>query len=400
MSFERPTPAETARRLRELPEPGPEAVAHSQHLAGLIAEAIAEAGGCLPFDRYMAMALYAPGLGYYSAGSRKFGEAGDFVTAPEISPLFSRALARQVDEILRQVGGDVLEFGAGSGAMAADILLELERLGSLPEQYLIIEVSADLRERQLDTLQGRAPHLAGRVRWLDRLPGPGFRGAVLANEVLDAMAVKRFRLTEQGPVELCVSAGEEGFQWQTAGPGPHFAEALEGLAPVLERLPAGYESEYNPAAVEWVRSIGGFLQAGAVLVIDYGFPRHEYYHPQRMGGTLMCHYRHRAHPDPLILPGLQDITAHVDFTALAEASLEAGLSVAGFTNQANFLLANGLAELAGDAGEPRRQIELAGQVKKLTLPSEMGELFKVMALTRSLPAPLRGFMLRDDRGRL
>lgn len=396
----RNTPADTARSLRELPEPGPEARAHSRQLAGRIDRAIGEAGGCLPFDRFMALALYSPGLGYYSAGSRKFGEAGDFVTAPEISPLFSRTLARQVEEILRQVGGSVLEFGAGSGVMAADILLELDALGSLPERYFILEVSGELRERQQATLQARAPALADRVQWLDALPESGFRGVILANEVLDAMPVARFRLTEEAPVELCVSRDGEEFGWGTAAPGPRLAGELARLAPALDALPAGYESEVNLAAADWVQSLGGFLEAGAALIIDYGFPRREYYHPQRMGGTLMCHYRHRAHPDPLILPGLQDITAHVDFTAVAEAALGAGLSVAGFTNQANFLLANGLAELAGQADDMRRQVELAGQIKKLTLPAEMGELFKVMALTRALGTPLRGFMLRDDRARL
>jgi SAM-dependent MidA family methyltransferase len=400
MPSDRPNPSDTARSLRELPEPGPEAKAHSARLCETIDEAISDAGGCLPFDRYMALALYAPGLGYYSAGSRKLGEAGDFVTAPEISPLFSRTLAQQVAEVLRQVGGSVLEFGAGSGVMAADVLLELEVLGALPERYFIIEVSADLRERQRETLQVRAPGLLDRVRWLDGLPEPGFRGAILANEVLDAMPVARFRITGEDPVELCVRRSEQGFEWGSAAPGPRLAGELQRLAPVLDGLPVGYESELNVAADDWVHALGGFLEAGAALIIDYGFPRREYYHPQRVGGTLMCHYRHRAHPNPLILPGLQDITAHVDFTAVAEAALEAGLSVSGFTNQANFLLANGLAELAGYSEDMRRQVELAVQIKKLTLPTEMGELFKVMALTRALSAPLRGFTLRDDRARL
>lgn len=400
MPPDRRDPTDTARSLRELPEPGPEAKAHCMHVAEEIANAIDEANGCLPFDHYMALALYSPGLGYYSAGSRKFGEAGDFVTAPEISSLFSRALARQVGEVLRTVGGSVLEFGAGSGVMAADILLELEALGALPERYFIIEVSADLRERQRATLAARVPGLVNRVNWLERLPEPGFRGVVLANEVLDAMPVARFRITEQGPLELCVRRAQQGFEWATVSPGPRLVQDLQRLGPALEGLPVGYESEINGAATDWVHALNGFLEAGAALIIDYGFPRHEYYHRQRIDGTLMCHYRHRAHSDPLILAGLQDITAHVDFTAVAEAGLEAGLSVSGFTNQANFLLANGLAELAGQADDLRRQVELAVQIKKLTLPTEMGELFKVIALTRGLSAPLGGFTLRDDRGRL
>lgn len=385
----------------DLPSPSAEVLAHSAQLAALIREAIAGAGGRLGFDRFMELALYAPGLGYYSAGSRKFGEAGDFITAPELSPLFSRCLARQCAEVLAGIqGGAILEFGAGSGVMAADILAELAALERLPSHYYILELSAELRARQQQTIREKVPQLAERVAWLDALPDTGFRGVVLANEVLDAMPVHRFRIQDGAPRELYVVADGEGFALEPGEPGPEVAAALAQLRQQLP-LAEGYESELNLRAGDWVRSIGGFLAQGVALFIDYGFPRSEFYHPQRNGGTLMCHYRHRAHDDALILPGLQDITAHVDFTAVAEAALAAGLSVRGYTSQANFLIANGLTALLAEAqGDVRQQLTLAAQVKRLTMPGEMGELFKVMALSRGWDGPLQGFALRDERGRL
>ncbi len=384
----------------ELPPPSAEALAHSERLAAQIREVIAAAGGRLGFDRFMELALYAPGLGYYSAGSRKFGEDGDFVTAPELSSLFSRCLARQCHEILSGLkGGDILEFGAGSGVMAADILAELEQLQCLPERYFILELSAELRARQQETIGQQVSHLVERVVWLDNLPPVGFRGVVLANEVLDAMPVHRFRIQAGKPRELYVVLEGDGFALSEEEPGEELAAALARL-PQLE-FADGYESEINLRAEDWVHSLGDFLEQGVVLLIDYGFPRREYYHPQRSRGTLMCHYRHRAHDNALLLPGLQDITAHVDFTAVAEAALEAGLSVRGYTSQANFLLANGLTELLNEAqGDVRQQLSQAAQVKRLTMPGEMGELFKVMALTRGWDRPLQGFALRDERGRL
>ncbi len=385
----------------ELPVPSAEALAHSARLAALIREAIAAAGGRLGFDRFMELALYAPGLGYYSAGSRKFGEAGDFITAPELSPLFSRCLARQCAEVLAGIqGGAILEFGAGSGVMAADILAELAALNRLPTHYFILEVSAELRARQQQTIREKVPQLAERVAWLDALPDAGFHGVVLANEVLDAMPVHRFRIRDGASRELYVVADGEGFALEPGEPGPEVAAALAQLRQQLP-LAEGYESELNLRAGDWVRSIGGFLAQGVALFIDYGFPRSEFYHPQRSGGTLMCHYRHRAHDDALVLPGLQDITAHVDFTAVAEAALAAGLSVRGYTSQANFLIANGLTALLAEAqGDVRQQLTLAAQVKRLTMPGEMGELFKVMALSRGWDGPLQGFTQRDERGRL
>lgn len=397
------TPSHDASRPagpRELPAPDAEAQAHSARLSAHIREALEAAGGRLDFARFMELALYAPGLGYYSAGARKFGEAGDFVTAPELSPLFSRCVARQCAQVLAEAGGEILEFGAGSGVMAAEILAELERLGRLPTRYAILELSAELRQRQAQTLEARVPGLAERVVWLEQLPD-SFSGVVLANEVLDAMPVHRFRLTPAGVEELYVQWDGERFAWQAGPPGePRLAERAQALAQAFGLGP-GYESEINLRAEDWVRGLGQWLERGLVLLFDYGFPRHEYYHPQRVGGTLMCHYRHRAHADPLILPGLQDITAHVDFTAMAEAALAGALEVRGFANQANFLLATGLAELAAESGgDARSQLEVAAQVKRLTLPGEMGELFKVLALGRGLEQPLVGFALRDERGRL
>lgn len=387
--------------VNELPAPSPEALAHSERLVAFIREEIDAAGGSLGFDRFMELALYAPGLGYYSAGSCKFGEAGDFVTAPELSPLFSRCLAHQCAEVLAVIdGGAILEFGAGSGVMAADLLADLESSDALPSKYYILELSADLRARQQETLREKVPQLLERVSWLDGLPEAGFRGVVLANEVLDAMPVHRFRVRNAKPYELCVVPEGEGFALREEEPGEELAAAIAKLQQQVE-FPEGYESEVNLRAEEWVRGLAAFLEQGVALLIDYGFPRNEFYHTQRSRGTLMCHYRHRAHEDALILPGLQDITAHVDFTAMAEAAVEAGLSVRGYTSQANFLLANGLTELLNEVqGDMRQQLTLAGQVKRLTMPGEMGELFKVMALARGWDRPLQGFAMRDERGRL
>jgi SAM-dependent MidA family methyltransferase len=392
---------EVAASLRELPVPSPDEAAHSAVLAQLIRAAIDAAGGVIGFDRFMELALYAPGLGYYSAGARKFGAAGDFVTAPELSPLFSRCVARHCAGLLAQMGGDaLLEFGAGSGTMAAEILLELERLQALPARYDILELSADLRARQRETLQARAPHLAPRVHWLDALPEE-FSGVVLGNEVLDAMPVHRFRLTDGAVQELGVTWRDEAFAWTALDAcTPRLATRVQEIAAAAE-LPPGYESEVNLAAEDWLRSVAGFLRRGVVLLFDYGFPRHEYYHPQRDGGTVMCHYRHRAHADPLILPGLQDITAHVDFSAMAAAAAEAGLDVLGFANQANYLLGAGLLELAQQgSGDVREQLAVAAQLKRLMMPGEMGEVFKVLALGREVADAGAGFALRDERYRL
>jgi SAM-dependent MidA family methyltransferase len=390
----------------ELPPPDEIAQQHSDQLQAVIRAEIETCGGAISFARFMEIALYQPGLGYYSAGARKFGEAGDFVTAPELSPLFSRCLARQCRQVLAEIGfGDILEFGAGTGVMAAELLLELERLDALPGQYFILELSPDLKQRQRDTLNERASHLLERVCWLDVLPASGFQGVILANEVVDAMPVHLVRFLEEGMAERCVGWDGHSFVWQERP--PQSAELQEYIDSLVAELGAevfcpGYVTEINLAQQGWINSLAALLERGAALIIDYGFPRHEYYHPDRTTGTLMCHYRHRAHGDPLILAGLQDITAHVDFTALADSAQQAGLEVLGYTSQAQFLLATGLTEMLAEAdpSHTRRYLQLTQQVKKLTLPSEMGELFKILALGREIPYNLTGFSLQDRRHKL
>ncbi|MGE5625410.1 MAG: class I SAM-dependent methyltransferase [Bacillota bacterium] len=377
--------------LAELPPPSAEALAHSKRVSALIRAAIERVGGRIPFLRFMELALYAPGLGYYSAGARKFGAAGDFVTAPEISPLFSHCVARQCAEVLEELGGgSILELGAGSGVMAADVLLEMERLEKLPRAYLIMEVSADLRQRQRATIEKRAPKLAARVRWLDTLPKE-FTGVILGNEVLDALPVVRFRRSAQGFQEFSVAAEGEGFRWELTEPADELAEALEALDAGLDvSLAEGYVSEYCPTLAPLIASLAGVLKRGALLFLDYGYTRAAYYHRERSMGTLMCHYRHRAHGDPFLYVGLQDMTAYVDFSAVAEAAVVEKLELAGYSTQAHFLLALGIGEAAINEGP-----EAVRQVKLLTLPEEMGERFKAIGFTKGLDPILRGFTLRD-----
>ncbi len=381
-----------------LPEPTPEARALSQRLTDLIRAEIAGASGAIPFARFMELALYAPGLGYYSAGSTKFGAAGDFITAPELGPVFAQCLARQCAQILGALPrGDILEAGAGSGALAVQMLLELERLEQLPARYLILEVSGALRARQQARFAEQAPQLLERVHWLDDLPPAGFRGVVLGNELLDAMPVERFRVGANGVVQLLIGWQENRFVWHEARAN----DALHARVTALG-LPEGYVSEIGFAAEGWVRSIADILEQGALLLVDYGFPRAEFYHPQRATGTIMCHYRPRAHADPLTLVGLQDITAHVDFSAVATAGAESGLSLLGYSSQALFLLGCGLDELATriDQADARAYLQFTNAVKKLTLPHEMGELFKAIALGRGIDSALIGFRLQDRRDRL
>jgi SAM-dependent MidA family methyltransferase len=389
--------------LAVLPNPEPEAAAHSARLCEHIRAEIEANGGSIPFCRFMELALYTPGLGYYSAGAWKFGAGGDFITAPELSSLFSRCVARQCQEILTQVGGEILELGAGSGIMAADILLELEALGNLPERYGILELSGELRDRQRTLLRERAPHLLSKVEWLDTLPAPGFRGVIVGNEVLDAMPVECFRITARGPLPLWVSMEQGGFVWCEGVPEESLTAAVQSLQVQLGvNLTNGYQSEFNPQLNAWLGSLAEILEAGALLFIDYGYPCREYYHSQRCMGTLLCHYRHRVHADPLILVGLQDITASVDFTAVAEAAVAAGLEVAGYTSQSYFLFGCGLETLLAEVApeDTGRYLKLAHQVKVLTLPGEMGDRFKAIALTRGVNVALRGFALFDERVRL
>ena len=350
----------------------------------------------------MELALYAPGLGYYTAGSAKLGEEGDFITAPEISPLFSQALANAILPILDSET-IILEVGAGRGRMAADILTFLSQKNKLPKEYWILELSADLRERQKQTIKKTAPKLIGKVKWLDELPNQ-FSGVVFANELLDAMPVQLFQKEENDIHEVNVTWLNDQFSFQTKS---SFDERLVTRVKEIESelendFQSGYVSEINFAAEDWLKSIAEKLQQGVIVLVDYGFPRHEYYHAQRTQGTLMCHYRHRTHPDAFVYPGLQDITAHVDFTAMADAALESNLKIIGYTNQVSFLMGADLLELSAidENQDTQQQMETASQIKKLTLPHEMGELFKVIGFSKNCDIDLPAFEFRDSRNSL
>jgi SAM-dependent MidA family methyltransferase len=383
-----------------LPLPSPDAQAHSQRLLEFLQREIVAAGGWLSFSRFMEHLLYAPGLGYYTAGARKFGAAGDFVTAPGLTGLFGQALASQVAQVFRCSAPAVLEVGAGSGRLAADLLLELERLDSLPETYWILDLSADLRERQAQTLTSEVPQLMSRVAWLDALPDD-FSGVVIGNELLDAMPAEILAWREDGIYEKGVVQNAAGaFAWsERPAQGPLLAAARE----IAEQcsLPPGFESEISLATRAWMAEWGRRLQRGALLLIDYGFPRREFYHQQRGRGTLMCHYRHHAHTDPFYLPGLQDVTAHVDFTAVIAAAHGAGLELLGYTSQGQFLLNCGILDrLARVPNATPEYVRAAAAVGKLLMPHEMGELFKVIAVGRGIDETLRGFTTGDQSRRL
>lgn len=383
-----------------LPEPSSEARAHSEKLARAIRDDIAAAGGWINFARYMELALYAPGLGYYAAGAAKFGAAGDFVTAPEISSLFGRTLARQVAEVLEASGPQVLEFGAGTGKLAADLL---QTLGSRCETYFILEPSPDLRQRQADTLRRLAPDAFARVQWLDTLP-TAFSGCMLANEVVDAMPVHLLHFADGTISERGVGiAPDGGFMFIDQ---PAQGEVLEAARDLGIEGTEDYITELNLAAPAWIASLAGVLRQGALLLFDYGFPAREYYHPQRTQGTLMGHYRHHALDDPFFLPGLADITAHVDFTALALAAEIHGLDLLGYTSQAGFLINCGITGVLGEAqaADTATYLPLANQANRLLSPAEMGELFKVMLLgridTANIDAAPLGFRGGDRSARL
>ncbi len=372
-----------------------DALAHSQRVSAFLHARIQEQGGWVPFSQWMHEVLYAPGLGYYAAGSVKLAQAntlsGDFVTAPQLTPLFGYTLARQVVEVLQQANStDILEFGAGSGALAHSVLTALDTQG-LSANYFILEVSAELKARQQQLL---APW-GDRVVWLSRTPA-SFTGCILANEVLDAMPVELFVWSEDEDqvLQRGVISDGEGFQFQDRAAPAALEQAVRTRMPYLP----GYRSEINLQAEAWVRDLGTWLAKGVALLIDYGFPRHEFFHPQRQRGTLMCHVQHRAHDDVFLAPGLQDITAHVDFTAIADAALAAKLEVLGYTSQARFLINSGMPELLYglDQTDTKQLAYTHGAVQKLLSEAEMGELFKVMALSRGLTQILSGFS-RSDR---
>ena len=385
----------------ELPTPTEHAREASGRLCARIVDAIGREGGWIGFDRYMQFALYEPGLGYYSGGSRKFGPEGDFVTAPETSPLFGACLAGQCAQWFEQLPRRVVEFGAGSGALAAQVLSELAALGADGVEYLIVEVSAELRGRQRETLRARAPQSAGAVRWLDRWP-ESIAGVVLGNELLDAMPARLFRVRGGELFERGVGIDDGRLGWRDRAADPAFERevrlALRASWGGEEHWPQDYVSEFGEQAQAWVREAGRRLERGAMLLIDYGFPRAELYHPHRSDGTLMCHYRHHAHPDPFLYPGLQDITTHVDFSAVAQAAASAGLDCLGYTSQAHLLLNLGLLErLARTPAEnAAHYLPQSQAVQRLVSESEMGELFKAVAFGRGVADDAAGFA-RGDR---
>ena len=412
---------------KPLPIPTLDERNHSDALVEQIRSEINKQGGSLSFRKYMEMTLYEPGLGYYVAGKKKLGQEGDFVTAPEVSPLFSQCVASQCSQILNQLNPgssentenntgekqgrsqqrSILELGAGSGTMAADILLYLEKKGSLPEQYFIIDLSPDLKEQQKTTLENRAPHLLSRVQWLTSLPD-SFTGVILGNEVLDAMPVELFQLDVKTPYQQHVAWKDEQFTLVNMPCDNSFKDYIAQLG--INEFDTefdnhqSYLSEFNPNINHWIEQLENTLKQGAILLIDYGYTRQEYYHPDRNTGTLICHYQHLVHNDFFWHPGLQDITANVDFTHVAEAADKQGLLVAGFTSQATFLAGCGLEEHFIQALElfPEKQYQLAQQIRTLSLPSEMGERFKVIALSKGLKEDeaLIGFSVADHRHKL
>jgi SAM-dependent MidA family methyltransferase len=393
--------------LTRLPEPGADERTHSDRLLVRLREEIA-AHGPMPFSQYMERCLYTPGLGYYSAGATKFGEAGDFITAPELGDLFARCVAQVTGPVLEMLGDDAdfLELGGGSGAFAEAALLALHAEGRAPRRYLILEPSADLRERQRERLAKALPgELSARVQWLDRPPEEDWRGVLFANEVIDALPTTRFAMRAGEVYEEYVALDGEGRLMRVDRP----ADALvAGAVRHVERdmdvhFADGYRSEVLPQLPYWMQAIAGSLVAGIMLFVDYGYVRREYYQAERSDGTLMAHYRHHAHADPLFLPGLNDLTASVDFTALAEAGNQAGFGVAAYLPQAHFLVAAGLQQAFeaayADAPDEAARYRLSQQVKKLTLPDQMGERFQAMVLARGMGAvPLPAALLESDQG--
>ena len=395
-----------------LPVPDADALAASAALAALIRDEIAAAGGWLPFDRYMERVLYAPRLGYYSGGARKFGrradDGSDFITAPELSPLFAATLARPLAQALEASGTrHLMEFGAGTGRLAAGLINALGALGVEFERYSIVELSGELRERQRETIEALAGPLASRVHWIETLP-ERFEGVVLGNEVLDAMPVKLFARTGRDWRERGVTVRADGAlafeDRRLEDKGSEFY-LPEHEAAVLAAIDAEtgeqvdyYVTETHAAAAAFTRTVCTMLARGAAFFVDYGFPRHEYYHAQRVEGTLMCHYRHRSHSDPFLYPGLQDITAHVEFTGIAEAGVETGADLLGYTSQARFLLNAGITDVLAelDPADPARFLPAANAVQKLLSEAEMGELFKVIAFSRGIEGNLDAFG-RGDR---
>jgi SAM-dependent MidA family methyltransferase len=381
------------------PVPSVEALAHSDRLKQYIVKDIERSGDRITFARFMELVLYSPGLGYYSSGSVKLGKDGDFITAPEVSPLFSRCIARSIIPVLSEMESPaILEVGAGSGVMASDILLEIENSAFSLNHYAILERSADLIQRQQQTMLQRVPQWRERIEWWHEIPQKMQR-IIIANELLDALPVHRVAYVDGEWQELNVRVDNQGcFDWCIGAlSDPRLLVRMQQLEHRYGTFTDGFVTEINLAAEDWLKTMADQLQQGIILLIDYGQTQSSYYHPERNQGTLMCHYRHQAHGDPFAFIGLQDITAHVDFTAMADKALEAGLAVNGFTTQAHFLLGSGITQMCQENEDVKKQLDFANQVKKLTLPQEMGETFKVIAFSKNVDVPLPGFQFRDMR---
>ena len=384
------------------PEPDTIARKMGHDLVEVIMREIDVNRGQISFERFMTMALYEPGLGYYSAGARKFGVDGDFTTAPETSLLFSACVARQCEQLFDLTGCDIiLELGAGSGIMASDIISDLKRRENLPREYLILETSAELRDRQAQRLKQDHPDYFDRFRWLDSLPESRINGVVLANEVLDAMPVNRVKIKEDDVSEFMVGYQGNDFNWRLSPVSEHLMNVVNArLSGISEKLSDGYVTEINTLMQAFLRSLSEIISTGVILLIDYGYPRHEYYHPQRTEGTLVCHYRHRSHDNPFIYIGNQDISAFVDFTTVAECGHDVGLDVNGYTTQSGFLMSMGLEDVMKEYRNNNNELHLSQQASQLLSPGQMGEKFKVLALTRNITIPLAGFQMSNNVHRL
>lgn len=389
-----------------LPQPNEAEQAHSQACFNYIRQVIKETGGQIPFSQFMELALYAPELGYYTSTKEKFGERGDFVTGPELTPLFGQCVARQCQQVIQTLrrestksgesAVDLLELGAGSGKLAAQILIALDELHFLPDHYYILEPSKPLQKQQRKYLKQQCPHLATRVVWLNRLPKKPFTGMIIANEVLDALPIERFMIQQQQVKQYFVGVEDSEFVFQLESANENLLTTLNSgyLCPPYET--DNYHSEINLMLASWLKDLALSLKKGVMLFIDYGYANTEYYHPERKDGTLACYYQHHQHSNPLIMPGIQDISAHVNFTLFAKCAIDTGLDVDGFCNQATFLLSCGLPQLL----EKSQNAQTQQAVKKLTLPGEMGEACKVIALGKNYQENLMGFQLRDLRCKL
>jgi len=376
------------------------ALVNSMDVGLLLSEAIARQGGRISFDQYMEIAMFAPGRGYYDSVNRIFGDDGDFTTAPEMSSFFGRCIARQILQVMGEMGQtNILEFGAGSGILAQTILTELAKHDRLPQNYYIYDISPSLGKRQFDRLKANVPHLLEKIVWLNDIP-KNFSGIMIANEVLDAMPVHRVVFHRNLPHEEAYVTLKNGMLMLEDGPlsSTSLKNEMEKIMQACPEIKDGYRSEVNLGLRSWIKRIGQTLEKGLVLLIDYGYTRREYYQPIHHQGNLMCYFQHKAHADPLLYPGMQDVTCHVDFTLVAEAFQEQGLKVAGYTNQSFFLAGCGLEDMYHelDTSDEQKYRDETSRLEKLIMPEAMGETFKVIGLTKGYDEKLIGFQSQID----